>query len=559
MATTLKRELQDIIQYRNAYFLAFSGSMGFVCFGWELGLMGGVLALPSFQEYFGLSSESASARASSIANIISVLQGGGFFGALFSSYFASRFGRKPVLLASGVIYLIGSIIQSTAGIGMSPAVGLKVFYFSRFFGGMGVGLMTALAPTYVSECAPRAIRGRCTGSNEVAIELGNMLAFWINYSVSFNISPGQMQWRLPLISQIVPGALLLFFMPFQPESPRWLVERGRYEEAAAALAYIARKDQDDDAVVLTLSKIRADFIGKRRLPLLTQFRKMGESKIIFLRCIIPSLATFFLQWSGTSAINYYAPEIFAGLGFSSTSSTLFATGIYGVVKFVTAWITLAFVIESWGRKRSLIYSGLGQSLTMLWIGGYAGAHPNQGIVPGTYVSIVAIYLFGVFFCMGWGITPVVLGSEVAPGHLRTAAMSLATATTWLFTYVIAQIMPIMLNRITYGTYLVFGVASFIMAAWVYIFIPETTGYPLEDIKYLFEKDIIVRSLEDAPWGRIFIGKRRAVSMKELKAVDTPPTDSPKDISEELRLEEASAQGHSLRNSNSEKREDPLII
>ncbi|KAG1887160.1 hypothetical protein F4604DRAFT_1889886 [Suillus subluteus] len=519
MATTLKRELQDIIQYRNAYFLAFSGTMGFVCFGWELGLIGGVLALPSFQEYFGLSSESASARASSSANIISVLQGGGFFGALFSSYFASRFGKKPVLLASGVIYLIGSIIQSTAGIGTSPAVGLKVFYFSRFFGGMGVGLMTALAPTYVSECAPRAIRGRCTGSNEVAIELGNMLAFWINYSVSFNISPGQMQWRLPLIAQIVPGALLLFFMPFQPESPRWL--------------------------------IRADFIGKRRLPLLTQFRKMGESKIIFLRCIIPSLATFFQQWSGTSAVNYYAPEIFAGLGFSSTSSTLFATGIYGVVKFVTAWITLVFIIESWGRKRSLIYSGLGQSLMMLWIGGYAGAHPNQGIVPGTYVSIVAIYLFGVFFCMGWGITPVVLGSEVAPGHLRTAAMSLATATTWLFNYVIAQIMPIMLNRIIYGTYLVFGVASFIMAAW-------TTGYPLEDIKYLFEKDIIVRSLEDAPWGRIFVGKRRAVSMKELKAVNAPPTNSPKDISEE-RLEEASAQGHSLRNSNSEKREDPLII
>ncbi|KAG1869966.1 general substrate transporter [Suillus subluteus] len=533
--------------------------MGFVRFGWEIGLIGSVLALPSFQEYFGLSSESASARASLSANIASVLQGGGFFGALFSSYFASRFGRKPVLLASGVIYLIGSIIQSTAGIGTSPAVGLKVLYFSRFFGGVGVGLTSALVPTYVSECAPRAIRGRCTGSIEVAVQLGNMLGFWVNYSVSLNISPGQMQWRLPIIAQIVPGALLLFFMPFQPESPRWLVERGRYEEAAAALAYIARKDRDDDAVVLTLSKIRADFIGKHRLPLLTQFRKMGESKIIFLRCIIPSLATFFQQWSGTNAINYYAPEIFAGLGFSSTSSTLFATGIYGVINFVMSWVTLAFVIESWGRKRSLIYGGLAQGLMMLWIGGYAGAHPNHGIVPGTYVSIVATYLFGVFFCIGWGFTPVVLGSEVVPGHLRTAAMSLATATTWLFTYVIAQITPIMLNRITYGTYLVFGVASFIMAAWVYIFIPETTGYALEDIKYLFEKDIIVRSLEDAPGGRIFVGKRRAVSMEELKAVDAPPTNSPKDISEELRLEEAFTQGHSLRFSNSQKREDPLII
>lgn len=561
MATTLKKELRDIIQYRNAYFLAFSATTGYVCFGWDIGLIGGVLALPSFQQYFGLLSESASARASLSANIVSVLQAGGFFGALFSSYFASRFGRKPALLASGVIYLIGSIIQSTAGIGTSPAVGLKVLYFSRFFGGMGVGLMSALVPTYVSECAPRAIRGRCTGSIEVAVGLGNMLAFWVNYSVSLNISPGQMQWRLPIIAQIVPGALFLFFMLFQPESPRWLVERGRYEEAAAALAHIASKNLDDNAVVLTLSEIRADFVGKHRLLLLTQFRKMVESRVIFLRCIIPSLATFFQQWSGTNAINYYSPQIFAGLGFSSTSSALFATGIYGVVKFVVTCLTLAFVIERWGRKRTLIYGGLAQGLMMLWIGGYAGAHPNQGVVPATYVSIVAIYLYGVFFCLGWGFTPLVLGSEVAPGHLRTAVMSLASATTWLFTYVIAQITPIMLDRITYGTYLVFGVASFIMAIWVYIFIPETTGYPLEDIKYLFEKDIIVRSLEDAPGGRIFLGKRRAVSVDELKAIDDLPMNSPKDVSEELKLpsEEESMKGYSLRNLKSQKLEDPLII
>ncbi|KAG2133567.1 general substrate transporter [Suillus bovinus] len=548
MATTLKMELRDIIQYRNAYFLAFSATTGYVCFGWDIGLIGGVIALPSFQQYFGLQSESASAKASLSANIVSVLQAGGFFGALFSTYFANRFGRKPALLASAVIYLIGSTIQSIAGVGTSPAVGLKILYFSRFLG--------ALVPTYVSECAPRAIRGRCTGSIEVAVGLGNMLAY--NFTDRLYIVWGQMQWRLPIIAQMVPGALFLFFMLFQPESPRWLVERGHYDKAAAVLAYIARKDQDDDAVALTLSEIRADFIGKQRLPLLTQFRKMGESKIIFLRCIIGSLATFLQQWSGTNAINYYAPEIFAGLGFSSTSSTLFATGIYGVVKFVVACTTLAFVIESWGRKRTLIYGGLAQGLMMLWIGGYAGAHPDQGVVPGTYVSIVALYLFGVFFCLGWGFTPLILGSEVAPGHLRMAAMSLASATTWLFTYIIAQITPIMLDHITYGTFLLFGVASFIMAAWVYIFIPETSGYPLEDIKYLFEKDIIIRSLQDAPGGKIFLGKRRAVSVEELKAADTLSMNSPKEILEE-RLEDTSAQAHSIRTSNSRRGDDLLII
>ncbi|KAG6337101.1 hypothetical protein ID866_1975 [Astraeus odoratus] len=511
-----RKELRETIQYRNAYFLSFSATAGYVCFGWDIGLIGGVLALPSFKEYFGLDKESAAAFASLSGAIVSVLQAGGFFGAIISSWLASRFGRKPSLLASAVIFLIGSAIQSIVGLGSSPAVGLKVLYFSRFLGGVGVGLMSALVPTYVSECAPRTIRGRCTGGIEVAVGLGNMLSFWVNYGVALHIAPGQMQWRTPIIVQVLPGLLFFTFMLFQPESPRWLVEHGRIQEAANALAYIVRKDPDDAGVQSTLSEIREEFAGKRDVSLLAQFRKMGESRIIALRCLIPSIATFFQQWSGTNAVNYYSPVIFANLGISSTTASLFATGIYGVVKFVVTCVVLAFIIENWGRKRTLIYGGLAQAVTMLWIGGYSAVHPEPTVVPATYVSIVAVYLYGIAFGLGWGFTPLILGSEVAPGHLRSAVMSVAVGVTWLFTYVIAQITPIMLERITYGTYLVFGVASVIMAAWVYVCVPETTGYPLEDIRFLFEKDIIVRSLQDAPGGRVFLGKRRAASLEELK-------------------------------------------
>ncbi|KAG1736496.1 general substrate transporter [Suillus lakei] len=529
MAATLKKALQDITQYRNAYFLAFSAATGFVCFGWDLSLMRGILVLPSFQNYFGLPSESASARASLNGYIISVLQAGGLFGALSSSYFSGRFGRKPSLLVSAVIFIIGSTVQSIIGIGMSPHVALKVLYFSRFFAGVGVGLLSAVVPTYISECAPRAIRGRCSGCIPVGISLGNMLAFWVNYTVSLNISPGQMQWRLPIIVQIIPGVIFLFFMFFQPESPRWLAERGRYDEAAAALAYIARKDQDDDAVVLTLSEIRADFVGRHDLSLLTQIRNMGESKTTFLRCVIPFIALTFEQWSGVNAINYYTPQIFASLSLSGISLTLLPTGIYGAVKFVVACITFAYIIESWGRKRTMVYGGLAQGLTMLWIGGYTLAHPNGGVVPATYVSVVAVYLYAIAFWVGWGFTPHVLGAEVTPGYLRPVVMSFASGLDWILTYAITQITPIMLERITYRTYLVFGAISFIMVVWVYFFLPETTGYPLEDIKYLFEKNFIIRSLEDAPGGWIFLGTRRATTVCELKISDALSTYVSKEV------------------------------
>ena len=339
---------------------------------------------------------------------------------------------------------------------------------------------------------------------------------WVNYGVSIRIPPGQTQWRLPIIVQVIPGALFFLFMLFQPESPRWLVEKGRYDDAAKSLAYIARTDPSSPAVQHTLAEIRADFAGRRQLSLLSQIRKMGENKTIALRCFIPSVLTFFQQWSGTNALNYYAPQIFASLGIASTTASLLATGIYGVVKFLTTCVVLALVIESWGRKRTLFYGGLAQGAAMLWIGGFVAVHPEPTVVPATYVTLVAVYLFGVCFCVGWGFTPLVLGSEIAPGHLRAGVMALASGTTWLFTYVIAQITPTMLAKITWGTYVVFGVASVLMAVWVWVGVPETTGVPLEDVKWLFEGDLWVRCIQDAPGGRFLLGKRRAASIDELK-------------------------------------------
>ncbi len=115
-------------------------------------------------------------------------------------------------------------------------------------------------------------------------------------------------------------------MLFQPESPRWLVEHQQYDRAARTLAFVARTSVDDETVQATLEEIKSDFEGKQKLSLLSQFALMGESRSIALRCFIPSLVMFFQQWTGTNAINYFSPQIFASLGISGTTSGLFATG-----------------------------------------------------------------------------------------------------------------------------------------------------------------------------------------------------------------------------------------
>ncbi|KAJ3714087.1 general substrate transporter [Lentinula raphanica] len=529
---TFRNELREIVHYRNAYLLALSAAMGSIFYGWDIGLIGGIIAMSSFQASFGVDKLSTSAKANFNGNIVSILQGGCFFGALSMGYFSGKFGRKPCLIASGVIYIVGSVIQSIAGLGSSAATGLSVLYFSRFLGGIGVGMVSALVPAYVSECTPRKIRGRCTGMIQFANNIGIMLSFWVNYSAVLNIAPTDMQWRIPFIVQIVPGALFTFAMFFQPESPRWLVEKGKYPQAAKTLAYVARTSPEDPAVLVTIDEIKDEFEGKHKLSLWQQFRGMGASRAIANRCFIPSLVMFFQQWTGTNAINYFSPEIFTGLGITGTSSTLFATGIYGVVKVISVALVLMFAVESFGRKKCLIVGGIGQGLMMLWIGGYSAIHPSGPIVPASYVSLVAVYLYAVFYCVGWGPVPWVISAEVAPNHLRTMSLSLAIGVNWLFSFTISKITPIMLDNITYGTFLLFGLMCMIMATWAYICLPETAGHALEDIHYLFEQDVIVRALQDAPLGRIFIAKKRAPPVEELRKRDSEVNADRKSIKED---------------------------
>ncbi|PZD26395.1 AraJ, Arabinose efflux permease [Pyrenophora tritici-repentis] len=479
----------DIKTYRRAYLLTAVASFGGMLFGWDTGLIGGVLTMDAFQHSFNLDKNSPH-FANLQGNIVSVLQAGCFFGALASFYVSDTFGRKWALIIADIIFILGSLVQTLSGIGNTN---LGQLYAGRVIGGFGVGLISAVVPTYIGENAPRAIRGRCIGCMQLFNVTGICLSFFVNYGIALDIkSPtDSTKWRVPFALQILPGAFLLVGMLFMNESPRWLVEKNRLTDAAKALAHVRGKSIEDPEVVEELDEIIADFNGHEKMPMIAQLKSACSSKKMLYRSSFVVILMFWQQWTGTNSINYYAPQIFKQIGLAGSTSGLFATGVYGIVKIVVTAIGLMAFTEQLGRKWSLLIGSMGQAFAMYYIGINQAVHPPTGELDGNAIfAIMCVYLFVVFYSFGWGPIPFVLASECSPNHVRSLLMAASLMTQWLFNFVIAKITPLMLDNITYGTFLLFGSLCIVMGIWAVFCVPETKGVRLESIGELFEGSII---------------------------------------------------------------------
>lgn len=308
-------------------------------------------------------------------------------------------------------------------------------------------------PLYVSENAPRAIRGGLTGLYQLFITMGIMLAFWINYGSLLHIS-GTAQYLVPLAMQALPAILLLIGMLLCNESPRWLAKQDRWEEARATLSsvrnlpanhpYVENEFQD---IVRQLEFERQLIGGSGFVDLLKEMWLIAGNR---KRAIISIWLMIMQQLTGTNAINYYAPQIFDNLGIKGSANGLFATGVYGIVKVLGCACFLVFVADSLGRRRSLLWTSIAQGLTMLYIGLYVRIAPpveGEPVIPAGYVALVCIFLFAAAFQFGWGPVCWIYVSEIPTTRLRSLNVSFAAATQWLFNFVVARAVPNMLATV----------------------------------------------------------------------------------------------------------------
>lgn len=519
----MKKDPPEIYGWR-VFALACSACFGGMLFGWDIGTIGGVIVMPSFISAYHIT-KATSANLNS--NIVSTLQAGCFFGSLIAYYVADRWGRKPSLLIAAGVTIVGIIIQDAAG-GF-----LSALYVGRLVAGFGVGAASMLTPLYVSENAPRAIRGGLTGLYQLFIATGTMLSFWVNYGTELNLT-GNKTWQIPLALQALPAIALFVGICLCNESPRWLARQDNWEQAEAVFAQVSNLPRDHQYVKDNLAEMAQQLENERILIGGSGFwdlqREMWTIKGNRNRALVSIGLMVCQQMTGTNAINYYAPLIFEDLGISSTTSSLFATGVYGIVKMTTCAMFLLLAADSLGRRKSLLWTSIAQGLAMFVIGFYVRFDPPPPHVAGVaasipgvgYFALTCIYLFAAFFQFGWGPCCWIIVSEIPTARLRAMNVALAAATQWLFNFVVAQAVPHMLKTVGengYGTYFIFGSFCFTMFFFVWFLIPETKGLSLERMDDLFGVTEIAKRLvdEEGAHHTIDIAEKEAPKAEESAA------------------------------------------
>ncbi|KAH8554596.1 general substrate transporter [Umbelopsis sp. PMI_123] len=468
--------------------VAFASIGGFL-FGYDQGVMSGIIVMPYWTKYFNNPDDVMTGF------IVSIYLLGAFAGGLFAGPISERIGRKRSIQLASVVFTLGSAIQAGAST-------TQMLLGGRFVQGLGIGMYSMNVPVYQSELSPPHLRGRFVALQQLSIVTGIMIAFWLGYGCSFIQS--DVSWRLPLALQIVPSILLFFGMFFLPYSPRWLVDKNRNDEALQTLARLHADGDTQDAYVLQEYNEIVEYVKFERENAVRTYRDLftkQNRKRVLLAVGIQSMQ----QWTGINAVLYYAPLIFKGAGLSGTASQLLATGLNGVVS-VIATIPAVMYIDKWGRVKTLLVGGTGMGVTMLLAGALLGAYPHSDVGPNNlgaqYFAIVMMYFFTICFSSSWGPCGWIYPAEIFPNRARAKGTGLSTAANYLMNFVIGEITPIMLSRITYWTYIFFCLTNFACVIILYFFYPETRGLSLEQMEVLFggAGADVVRQIENGQFG-----------------------------------------------------------
>ncbi|AFR93957.1 monosaccharide transporter [Cryptococcus neoformans C23] len=476
---------------------AFSTCMGGLLFGFDQGILSIVLTMPQFLEQFpDININVSSSAAFNKGIMTALLELGAFIGALQAGFVADKYSRKKAIALGSIWFIIGAIIQTTSFSFAQLVVG-------RFIGGLGVGLLSAVAPMYISEVAPPNIRGALLAMEGATIVIGIVVMFYITYGSRF--IENDWSFRLPFLIQMAPCILLGIGLWKLPYSPRWLAGAGRDADCLAALMRLRRLPSTDPRLQAEWISIRAEAIQNREVmikdhPSLQGEDFMSELKLevvswidmfrpkLIKRTIIGPILMLFQQFQGVNALIYYSPTLFEQLGLDYEMQ-LDMSGVLNISQMV-ATIVAFFVLDRVGRKPPLIFGSVCNTICHVIVAVIMAKFSHDWVKyhNEAWVAVAFILIFMFTFGVGWSPVPWAMPAEVHSSSRRAKGVAITTCACWLCNFIIGLITPPMLQNIKYGTFLFFGVFSLLSGIWVWFFCPEPMGKTLEQMDEIFRSN-----------------------------------------------------------------------
>jgi SP family xylose:H+ symportor-like MFS transporter len=461
--------------------VTFVATLGGLLFGYDTAVISGAVSSID-ANFIDPQHLSETARSSLSGWTVSSALLGCIIGAIVAGWVSKAIGRKGGMLVAGALFLLSAAGSAYPEFGLGPIGGmgpaaLTPFILYRILCGIGVGIASMLSPLYIAEIAPSQIRGRLVSFNQLSIVLGMLLVYFVNWWIAMQGNEVWIHstgWRLMLLSEAVPAVLFMILLTFVPDTPRWYVMKGRPEDARAVLSRLVGHEEARTTLVEIQESLA---VGEN---------PTGVSILAFGSLVIVAgiLLSAFQQFVGINAVLYYAPLMFKNLG-ASTDSAMWQTVIVGLANVIFTVVAI-LTVDRLGRKPLLIIGGLVMGVAMITLGFQFKANA-EGTGP-----LIAAILYIAGFALSWGPVTWVLLAEMFPNSIKNRAMAIAVAAQWIANLFVSWSFKILIGNSTLNAlfnhgfpYWMYGVMSFLAAAFVYLYVPETKRRTLEEIQNLW--------------------------------------------------------------------------
>ncbi|PVH98104.1 general substrate transporter [Periconia macrospinosa] len=469
-----------------AVILGAVASIGGFMFGYESGQISGFLAMDDFTARFGDNGVFSAVRQGTIVGLLAI---GTLIGCLCSAPLADHFGRRLTISGSAFFYIVGVIIEIT-----SETVWVQ-FAMGRFVAGLGIGSLSTVVPMYQSESIPKRIRGATVASYQLLITMGIWTAYMVNYGTSDGYS-NSAQWRIPnglsaLWAIILGSAILLL-----PESPRYAYRKGHVDEARRNMARLNGVEPNSPLIDAEIAEIQEKLEAESAGGEHAWYEAFTGPRMMY-RVVLGMVLQAGQQLTGANYFFYYGTTIFAATGLENSYVTSIILGTVNVA----ATIAGIWIVENVGRRKAMMAGAAWMGMCLFiysFVGHFQLDHVNPQSTPQAgNIMIVFTCLFIAAFATTWGPLVWAIVGELYPARYRATCMAVATASNWLFNFLISFFSTMITNNIDYFYGLVFGGCCFALFIIVYFFMIETKGRSLEEIDTMYM--LHVNPITSAKW------------------------------------------------------------